>query len=231
MRNHIKNRKSFRIELIKKVFFRAVQIITPATSSMFQKTKLISLTGILQVVCSLAIFLSVASLTQAQVSGPEYNMTYNNGLLTLSAKQVNLKRLLSHLAETLNIYISYPRDLDKQITIRLYNVPPIKALRRILKGQNYALIYSASKPKKASAISELYILPKPISHGAAGKYQKQRSRDKRIQASIKNYEKKLERLKDRLAKIDSESPAGRSISKRIRSTERTIERLQKKLER
>jgi hypothetical protein len=168
-------------------------------------------------------------LTQAQISGQKYNIDYDNGLLTLSAKQASLKRLLNHLAETLNIHITYPRDLNKQITIKLYHASPIKVLRRILKGQSYALIYSASRPEEASAVSEVYILPKPIGHGATRKFQRQRSRDEAIRTSIGSYEKRLERLKDRLAKVNSESRTGRLLRKRIHSSERAIERLQKNL--
>jgi hypothetical protein len=198
---------------------------------MFQGIKRISLTRLLQVVCSLAIFLSAASLVQGQISDQKYSMEYDNGLLTLSAKQASLKRLLRQLAETLNIYISYPRDLKKQITVKLYDVTPIKALRRLLKSQNYALIYSASRPEEASTISELHILPKPVGHGASRKFRSQKSRGQRTLARIKSYERKLDRLKDRMAKTNRDSRTGRSIRKQIGSTAKTIERLQKKLER
>jgi hypothetical protein len=179
----------------------------------------------------LAIFLSATCLAQAQISDQEYRMEYDNGLLTLSAKQASLKGLLRNLAETLNIYITYPRDLNKKITIKLYDVTPIKALRRLLKSQNYALIYSASRSEEATAISELHVLPKPVGRGATRKFRSQKSRGQRTLARIKSYERKLEMLKDRLAKTNSDSRAGRSIRKQIRSTAKTIARLQKKLER
>ena len=228
MRHRIKQRKGFRAKISKKILCEAVQIIRPSISSMPQKIESITLTSLLQVICLLVIFLSTASLTQAQISGQRFSIDFDNGLLTLSAKQASLKRLLRQLSETLDIYVKYPRDLNKQITIKLYNVPPIKALRRILKGQNYALIYSASRPDKASAISELHILPKPVGPSAPGKYKRQKSREERIQASIRNYEKRLERLRDRLARTNSEGTE-RRISNQIRSHERTIKRLQKQL--
>ena len=202
MRHHIKQRKGLRTKLDKKILCEAVQIIRPTISSMPQEIKRISLRSLLHAICLLAIFLSASSLTQAQISGQKFSIDYDDGLLTLSAKQVSLKRLLRQLAETLNIYVRYPKDLNKQITIKLYNVPPIKALRRILKGQNYALIYSASRADKASAISELHILPKPIGHGTPGKNQ--RDREERTLARIRGYERTIERLKDGLARTNSE---------------------------
>ena len=102
---------------------------------MLRESKRKSLICLLQVICLSTILLFVASLTQAQFSNEKFSMDYDNGLVTLSAKQASLKKLLTHFAETLNIYISYPRGLNKQITIKLYDVSPIKALRRILKAK------------------------------------------------------------------------------------------------
>jgi hypothetical protein len=195
---------------------------------MLQKIKRLSPTSLLQVVCSLAIFFSVASLTQAQVSGRKYNLAYSNGLLTLSAKQASLERILNGLADALGIYIIHPRDLNREITINLYDAPPIEALRRILKDQNYAVIYSASKPGEANAISELYILPKPIGHGTPGKSKRRRDREERTLARIRGYERTIQRLTDRLARTNSERTE-RRIENQIRSHERKIEKLQKQL--
>lgn len=194
---------------------------------MRQEIKHISLTSLLQVICLLVFFLAIASLTQAQISGPKYSMDYDQGLLTLSAEQASLKKLLRGLADTLNIYIRYPRDLNKQITIKLHDAPLIKALQRILKDQDYAIVYSASRSDGASAISELYILPKPIGHGTAVKNQR-RSPEERTLARIRGYERTIERLKDRLARTNDERTE-RRIIKQISSQERIVERLQKQL--
>ena len=226
----MKNRKDYQTDLIKKLG-EAVQIVSISIAAPFQGIRRINLTSLLQVVCSFAILFAVVSLSHAQIATQKYSMQYDDGLLTLSAKKASLKGLLSHLAEVLNVYISYPRDLDKKITIKLSDVPPIKALRRILKSQNYALIYSASRPEAATAIAEIHILPEPVGRGASSKFRRQQGRGQQTLALIRNYEKKLERLRGRMAKTNKESKTGRNIRNQISSTEKTIERLKKSLER
>lgn len=189
------------------------------------------MTKLLQVLCLLVFFVSLTSLTHAQTSRQNYRIDYHNGLLTLSAKKADLKRLLTHVAEKAGIHVRFPKNLKKQITIKLSSVPLGRALRRLLKGENYALIYSASRKLKASPISEVYVLPKRSGPRISTQYNRLRRREELIRASIRRYEKRLETLKDRMATVNEESRRGRLIRNQIRSTEKTIERLRKSLER
>jgi hypothetical protein len=196
---------------------------------MLQKIIRVDMTKWLQLVCFFALFIPITSLTHAQTSRQKYRIDYDDGFLTLTAKEANLNRLLTHVAEEAGILISLPRNWRREITIELFNVPLRKGIRRLLKGENYALIYFVSGKNKSSAISEVHILPKPSVTRVSREYKRQRSQRERVKASIIRYEKRLQTLKDQLAKVNEASRRGRRIRSQIRSTERSIERLHKRL--
>ncbi|MFH1931738.1 MAG: hypothetical protein ABIN18_09150 [Pseudomonadota bacterium] len=182
------------------------------------------MTKLIKVLCLFAFFVSVISLTHAQNSSQQYRINYDKGLLSLSAKKANLEMLLTDLSKKTGIPFRFPRNLKNQITIRLSNVPLRKGLRRLLKDQNYALIY------KGSAISEVYIVPKSRGRSISRNYKRSRVQEERIRASLKRYEKRLETLKDRMTAVNEDSRRGRIIMKQIHSTEKIVERLHKRLE-
>jgi len=186
---------------------------------------------LLQVLCLSVFFVSVTSLTHAQSSGQTYRIDYDDGLLTVSAEKADLKRLLTHVAKKADIRVRFPKNLRKQITIKLAGVSLRKALPRLLKGENYALIYSVSGKLKASTISEVYVLPKSSGARTSPQYDRLRHREEQIRASIRRYEKRLETLKARMATVNEESRRGRLVRNQISSTEKTLERLHKSLER
>jgi type II secretory pathway component GspD/PulD (secretin) len=180
---------------------------------------------LLRLLCFFAFFVSVTSLTHAQSSGQTFRVDYDNGLLTVSAKKADLNRLLTQIAQRAGIHVRFPRNLSKQITIRFSGVSLRKALRRLLKGEDYALIYCLSGKRK------VYVLPKSSGPRISRQYKRPRTREERIRASITRYEKRLETLKNRMATVDEESRRGRLIGNQIRSTEKIIERLRRSLER
>lgn len=186
---------------------------------------------IIPLVCLFAFFVSITTLSHAQSSEQSFRIDYDNGLLTLSAEKADLTRLLTQIAQRAGIHVRFPKNLTRQITITLSDVSLKKALRRLLKGENYALLYSAPGKHKSSAISEVYILPKSTGRTISRQYQRPKGRDEVIRASIARYEKRLETLKSRMTTVDEESRRGRLIGNQIRSTEKTIERLRKSLER
>jgi hypothetical protein len=187
---------------------------------------------IASILCFFAFFVSLASLTHAQSSGQPLRIEYDSGLLTLSAEKVDLTRLLTQIGQRAGINVRFPSNLKRQITIKLSGVSLRKALRRLLKGENYALIYSVSGKRKPSAISEVYVLPKSSGlRASTSPYKPPRRPKERIRASIKRYEKRLRTLKRRIRTVAEESRRGRLIRNQIHSTEKTIERLLRSLER
>jgi hypothetical protein len=166
----------------------------------------------------------LTSLAHAQDNSSKYRIGLDDGLLTISAKNADLSRILSRVAEEADILIKFPENLSKQITIKLSSVPVRKALRRILRGENYAFVYEGGD------ISEVYVVPKSSARSRSRNYGRSQQMDDRVRASIARYEKRLQTLKDRMAQIDKSSRRGKIIMRRIRSTEKAIERLHRRLE-
>ena len=186
---------------------------------------------IFSLVCFFAFFVCITSSTHAQISGQSFRIDYNNGLVTLSAEKADLSRLLTQIAQRAGIHVRFPKNLTKEITITLSGVSLKKALCRLLKGEDYALLYSVSGKHKPAAISEVYVLPKSTGPSSSRQYERPKGRDEVIRASITRYEKRLETLKSRMTTVDEESRQGGAIRNQIRSTEKTLERLHKSLER
>ena len=186
---------------------------------------------IFSLVCFFAFFVFITSSTHAQSSGQSFHIDYDNGLVTLSAEKADLSKLLTQIAQRAGIHVRFPKSLTKEITIKLSGVSLKKALCRLLKGEDYALLYSFSGKHKPTAISEVYVLPKSTGPSLSRQHEPRKGREEVIRASIARYEKRLETLKSRMTTVDEESRRGRLIGNQIRSTEKTIERLRKSLER
>jgi hypothetical protein len=166
----------------------------------------------------------LTSLTHAQNNGSKYRIDYDKGLLTIFARKANLKRILSRVADEADILIKFPQDLSKRITIKFSSVPIRKALRRLLRGENYAFVYEGGD------ISEVYVVPESSARSRSRNYGGPQQMEGRIRASIGRYEKRLDTLKNRMARVDKSSRRGKIIMGQIRSTEKAIERLHKRLE-
>jgi len=162
--------------------------------------------------------------TYAQDNSSTYRIQYDDGLLTLSLKEAMLKRVLTRIADETGILIKFPHNLSGQITISLSSVSPKKALRQLLRDKSYAFIY------KDTDISAVYVVPKSSARTRLRNDTRSRQRENRIRASIGRYERRLKTLKNQMAQIDESSRRGKIIMRKIRSTEKTIERLQKRLE-
>jgi hypothetical protein len=177
---------------------------------------------ILYLLCLFAFSVLVTSLTYAQSSGQTFRTDNDNGLLTVSAEKADLKSLLTQFAEKTGVNVHFPKGLAKQITINLSGVSLRMALRRILKGEDYSLIYSASGKSRAGTILEVYVLPKSSTSKPSRRYNRPKVREKQVRASTARWEKRLETLKARMATVNENSTPGRAIRNQIRSTERTL---------
>jgi hypothetical protein len=176
-------------------------------------------------------FICGGILIHSNTFAQDYRISYDNGLLTLSADKADIKTILLSISKKTNVFIQYPSKLKKQITIKLSNVSIRNALSRLLKGQDYAIIYTASKKHNNESISEVYVLPEQWGNRKPARYQPRVRRENRMERSLRNYERRLDSLRNRLTKVNQRSREGRRILGQIRSIEKTIERLQKKLRR
>jgi len=174
------------------------------------------------------ILLLSPSPASVQNQGRELLILYNRGLLTLSAENVDLKNVLTAVAEETAISIKYPRNLEKPITTKFYDLPLQRGLRRILRGVNYALIYSSSAEKKGGEVlSGVYVLSKQPSRSRHTFRASVRPRtpEEHRAAVIERYERSLDVLERQMAQVGANSPRGKAIDRQIRLLERRIEKL------
>ena len=171
-----------------------------------------------------AVCTCIGILICATAFTQDYHMSYDNGLITLSADKIDLKTILLGISKETNILIQFPAALQKQITINLFNVSLKNAFKRLLKGQDYAIIYSGSEK---NPISEVYVLPEQWGH--------RKSVESPIQSRylnlIKNYNRRLDVLRNRLTKVNRGSDTEKRILRQIQSMEGTVDRLENRLRR
>lgn len=166
------------------------------------------------------VLLSTPGYTQS--SNSKIHMDYSNSLLSLTATNADLKTILQRLSDEAGIDIKYPEDLEMQLTINLSEVSLDRAIKKILKGINHAVIYSSSEKMKKSKIARIYVFEEAQSTPV-------NPREQRTLNSIKNYERRIESLRKRLETVDENSDRGKSYQKRIKSYEDMIEKLKANL--
>ena len=159
-------------------------------------------------------------LLHAQSADQKLRITYNNNLLTISAEDADLQNVLLKLADKTNIHVRFPESLKKNITLIIKKISLRDALKLLLKGMNYAIIYSGPD-KNQTSISKVIVFKE---------FQKsiqQTANEARIANRIRAYEKQIESLKRNLSRIDENSARGKSYQRRIMVLEKRIERLER----
>ncbi|MGA8178462.1 MAG: hypothetical protein WB792_00280, partial [Desulfobacterales bacterium] len=91
------------------------------------------------------------------------------------------------LSAKTGIYVKFPSSLDKQITTQLVHVSLRKALSEILKGTNYAIIYSGSG-KNQAVVSKVFVYAKAKKSMISGRSIQQ---ENMIASRIRAYEKRV----------------------------------------
>ncbi|MBN2319000.1 MAG: hypothetical protein JXR49_07980 [Acidobacteria bacterium] len=182
-------------------------------------------------------------LISAHTFAQDYHMSYKNDLISLRADKIDLKTIMLDISKKANISISYPSKLKKQITINLPSVSIRNALKRLLRGQDYAIINSDSKN---SGITEVYVLPekgdsiiyfasKHDSISEVGVLSEQRRHKKSIRPQtqsrqaknlINNYNRRLDALINRLPKATRGSATEKNLLRLIESMARAVEKLE-----
>ena len=170
-------------------------------------------------------------LIHSNAFAQDYRISYDNGLITLFAEDADIKAILSGISEKTNIFIQFPKALKEQITIKLTKVTLRNALSRILKGQDYAIIYSTLRKPSRHPIAKVYVLPEQWGSRKPARSQPRSPQEKRIERSLNNYRKRLDSLRNRLWRVDRGSIQEKRTQRQIRSMEKTIERLEKRLRR
>ena len=149
-------------------------------------------------------------------------ITFKNRFLSMSFRDTDIKYILSKLSKKTNTTITYPGSLKKKITIYKKEVSLRNALRSLLKGLNYIIIYSANNKNK-SVISEVRVF------SVSKKSRLSERAETRITHRIRSYERQIEVLKNNLSKVDENSRRGKNYLNRIRRYEENIRNLENQL--
>jgi hypothetical protein len=175
--------------------------------------------GFLLLLISLVHLTFTNCLLNAQSSDQKLRITYNNNLINISAEDADLQNVLLKIADNTNIYVRFPATLEKKITISKKKISLRDALTTILRGLNYAIIYSGSD-KNQTFISKVFVFKK------SKKSRQQRVNEATIANRMRAYQKQFESLKKNLLTIDESSRRGKRYLRRIRILEKRMERLQ-----
>ncbi len=132
--------------------------------------------------------------------------------------------ILQRLGLAAGIDFKFPKELEIKITLQLSGVGLETALQRILRGLNYATVYSVTGSGEANSISAVYIYGK---HKAGARTSQSISREPEVQHSTSDYEKRIRVVQQRLDKLERDSPAARRYQKEIEIYQRLIDRLKK----
>jgi predicted RNase H-like nuclease (RuvC/YqgF family) len=171
----------------------------------------------------LIYFTSVNSSIYAQASNIKFRIDYKNNLLTVSAQDADLKNILLKISDKTGVYVRFPCSLKKQITIRISGLSLEETMSKLLKGINYALVYSGSRKNRA-VVSEVFVFKKLERSRISSRA---RVRERQLSHRIRYYERRLESLKKKLSKVNKNSRQGKSYLRQIRSYENTLENLKK----
>jgi hypothetical protein len=164
-------------------------------------------------------FTTANYLLHAQSAYQKIRINYSNNLLSISAKDADLKNVLLKLAKKSKFFIRFPTSLEKKITIKKNEISLSDALQTLLIGFNHVIIYSGPS-KNQAAISEVFVFEKSRQLSGA---------ERRIANRIRAYERQIESLKNNLLKIDENSGRGRRYLRRIRHIQKRIKRLEGQL--
>ena len=171
---------------------------------------------------ALLFFSSADYLLFAQDSNQNLRLVYDKKLLSVSANDADLKNVLIKLAEEADIHVWLPSTLNKKISIETQKISLSDALQKLLKGFNYAIIYSGPSGKEAR-ISKVFVFKK------SKKSRALRRDERQIANRIRTYKKRIESLKQRLSKIDANSNRAKRYFRQIKRYEKSIVNLENQL--
>lgn len=156
----------------------------------------------------------------AQASSADIQVTYQNQRISISAKDADIKNILLKIAEKAQIDVQFPSSINKTVTMKRKEISLKKALQSLLRGLNHVIIYS-KKSKSKSRISQVLVYS-----GSTGSRISSAS-ERRIARRIQSYERQIDSLRTRLAKMDRSSRRGQTYEKRIQQLEKKIEQLER----
>lgn len=194
--------------------------------------------GAILIFIFLALHLTIESASiYAQTNSQKMLIGYRNGLLSISTKDADLKKVLLQLSDKTNINIKLPVYMDKKITINKNGISLGEGLEYILKDLNHIIYYSGtennkpliskvfifSESKKSAKLPDSETQPANSKTRAASSIIQLPNREMQAADIIKGYEKQIEILKKKLSTIPENSRQGKQYTRRIKILEKFIE--------
>lgn len=173
------------------------------------------------------LFGCMGSLYPALANASTLQMEFHDDKLSLSATDADIKTILLRISDEADIYVRFPKNLEKKINISLSNVILEKALSKILKGLNYATVFTVPIGADRPQVSKILIFR---GYKASVRTRQVARRANQIQTRINNYKRGLRSLEKRLNKTESGSPAAQRYQRRIENYKRRIDRLERQIQ-
>jgi hypothetical protein len=164
----------------------------------------------------------VAHICHARKASPALQMRYTNHALQIITKNVDLRSVLDELAKTVGIVVSYPVSLNKKVTMNRQAIPVGQALKEILKGINYVVIYSGPSQQHAE-IEEVIVMTK------SRQRQLPPGKARRLNQQINRYNRQIKSLQQRSVRVAPDSRQGKRYNRQIKRLQGKIERLERQL--
>ncbi len=158
----------------------------------------------------------------AQSADQGLRISYQNNLLTIYARNSDIKDFFSKLAGSTGIRIEYPATIEKKVTLSRKDVSLKKFLASFLRNMNHVVIFSGASTKK-SKISEVYIYPD------SKKSSLSNIAETRITRRIASYKRAIQSVKSRLSKVSEDSSRGKSYLRQLDRYEKMIQNLENQL--
>lgn len=155
----------------------------------------------------------------AQSTNQKLWIEYDDNLISVSANEADLKKVLLKIAEKANINVWFPASLEKKVTFREDEITLRKALRRLLNGLNFAITYSGTS-KNNSTVTGVYVFNK--SKNVNVNYR-------RINDQINALERQILLYKTKLSEVGENSKRGKIYLTRIINIENNIKSLERQL--
>lgn len=176
-------------------------------------------------------FFFIASLTDlwmhpAWAAGSTLKVQFRGNRLSLSAVDADIQSILLRIGEEAGIFVQFPQALQKKMSLTLSDIKLEKALKRLLKGLNYATVYSISDDTNTIQVSKVYIFE---AYKETARSRRLVRIERRNRTRINQYEKQIASTKRRLEKVPHDSPAGRRYRRQIQNYQKRIDRLERQI--
>jgi ribosomal protein L24 len=178
------------------------------------------------VCCLLSISLFDPTIHPVLASGSALQLQFRENRLSISADDADIQTVLLRVSEETGIFIRFPKALQKKISITLSSVTLEHALKSLLKGLNYATVFSISENEDKIRISKVYIFK---GYKETARTRRLARRERQNRNRINQYKKRIESIQRRLNDVSNNSAAARRLKRQLQNYQKQIDRLERQI--